>query len=76
MATDDVKEATEGVEALSVGENTSNGTTVKWGLELPHLYQLAVKFYKGEVTCSMASLTGYFVVGTFGYCPMLYALAS
>ena len=50
MASDDVKDATEGLQALSVQDKTSNGvTTEKWGLELQHLYQLAVKFYKGEV---------------------------
>ncbi|XP_043244163.1 Golgi resident protein GCP60-like isoform X2 [Amphibalanus amphitrite] len=46
MATDDVKEATEGVGALSVTEKASNGVSEKWGLELQHLYHLAVKFYK------------------------------
>ena len=48
MASDDVKDAT-GVKALSVNDQTSNGVTEKWGLELPHLYQLAVKFYKGKI---------------------------
>ena len=48
MASEDVKDAAEGLSALSVDEKTSNGVSEKWGLELSHLYQLAVKFYKGK----------------------------
>ena len=48
MASEDVKDATEGLSALSVDAKASNGVSEKWGLELPHLYQLAVKFCKGN----------------------------
>ncbi|XP_037073452.1 Golgi resident protein GCP60-like [Pollicipes pollicipes] len=46
MASDDIKEAVQAVHSMTLQDNVSNGTAEKWGLQLPHLYQLAAKFYK------------------------------
>jgi len=47
MSSDKVSEAAAGVESPDLGPDAaSNGTGEKWGLQLPHLYQLAIKCHK------------------------------